>query len=115
MGRACSVTAHYPSLKTCVWPHDGGHLPGGCASLRWYLCETLREHEVLGWTTAGRQSGLGAEGNGMDHIPVSSPSIEAEDIRAVTETMRAGWISSEGPQVQEFEQKFAALVATGNA
>lgn len=46
----------------------------------------------------------------MDHIPVSSPSIEAEDIRAVTETMRAGWISSEGPQVQEFEQKFAALV-----
>jgi len=46
----------------------------------------------------------------MDFIPVSTPSINAEDIRAVAKTMEEGWISAEGPPVTEFEKKFADLV-----
>jgi perosamine synthetase len=46
----------------------------------------------------------------MDYIPVSTPSLTAEDSEAVAAAVREGWISSEGPQVREFETKFAELV-----
>lgn len=46
----------------------------------------------------------------MDFLPVSSPSITVEDVEAVARCVRDGWISSEGPQVKEFESQFASLI-----
>lgn len=46
----------------------------------------------------------------MDFIPVSTPSLSSEDAHAVARAIEGGWISSEGPQVREFEEKFAALI-----
>ena len=46
----------------------------------------------------------------MEPIPVSTPSLNDHDIQAVAKTMAEGWISSEGPPVQEFEKAFAHLV-----
>jgi perosamine synthetase len=43
-------------------------------------------------------------------FPVNKPSITHQDIEAVSEVLRQGWISGEGPIVQEFETKFAAFV-----
>jgi perosamine synthetase len=40
-------------------------------------------------------------------IPVNTPDISAEDRRAVVECLDSGWISSEGPQIAEFEGAFA--------
>jgi len=45
----------------------------------------------------------------MIMIPHSRPSLEEDDIRAVTETMRSGRIA-EGPAVAQFEQSMAAYV-----
>lgn len=46
----------------------------------------------------------------MDFIPVSSPSLSREDAQAVARAIEDGWISSEGPQVREFENKFSATI-----
>lgn len=46
----------------------------------------------------------------MDFIPVSTPSLSQSDEEAVARAIRDGWISSEGPQVREFESRFAELV-----
>ncbi|MDA8777456.1 DegT/DnrJ/EryC1/StrS family aminotransferase [Pontimonas sp.] len=51
----------------------------------------------------------------MDFIPVSSPSLREEDAAAVASAIRQGWISSEGPQVQEFEREFADLIGVEHA
>ncbi len=44
----------------------------------------------------------------MTPIPVNTPLIAEADHQAVVECLRAGWISSEGPQVASFETRFAA-------
>ena len=41
-----------------------------------------------------------------DFLPFSRPSISEEDLSAVAETLRSGWITT-GPKVAEFEQKFS--------
>lgn len=46
----------------------------------------------------------------MDFIPVSTPSLNKADADAVARAIRDGWISSEGPQVQEFEEKFSSAI-----
>ena len=46
----------------------------------------------------------------MNYIPVSTPSLGPGDEEAVASAVRSGWISSEGPQVREFEARFAQLV-----
>jgi len=51
----------------------------------------------------------------MDFIPVSSPSLSEADAQAVMECVRAGWISSEGPQVAQFEDAFASIVGKRHA
>lgn len=43
-------------------------------------------------------------------IPVCTPVIGAEEERLVLQCLREGWVSSEGPYVPEFEQKFAAFI-----
>lgn len=45
------------------------------------------------------------------HIPVLQPSIGQEEIDAVTEVMRSGWLGL-GPKTEQFESAFAAFVGT---
>ncbi|HEV7591166.1 MAG TPA: DegT/DnrJ/EryC1/StrS family aminotransferase, partial [Longimicrobium sp.] len=40
-----------------------------------------------------------------EFLPFSRPSIGDEEIAAVTETLRSGWLSA-GPRTQEFEGEF---------
>ncbi len=39
--------------------------------------------------------------------PVSKPCLDGRELEYVTDTVTAGWISSQGPYVQRFEQAFA--------
>lgn len=43
----------------------------------------------------------------MKKIPLSKPLIEKEEINAVNNTMKSGWISSLGENILKFEQQFA--------
>lgn len=45
------------------------------------------------------------------HIPVLQPSIGQEEIDAVTEVMRSGWLGL-GPKTEQFETEFATYVGT---
>ncbi|MDT0475949.1 DegT/DnrJ/EryC1/StrS family aminotransferase [Streptomyces sp. DSM 41014] len=40
--------------------------------------------------------------------PVSRPSLDGRELEYVTDAVSAGWISSQGPYVQRFEEAFAA-------
>ncbi len=44
----------------------------------------------------------------MDYIPVNIPSLDGNERRYLMECIESGWISSEGPFVAEFENRFAA-------
>lgn len=39
--------------------------------------------------------------------PVSKPYLEGNELEYVTQALKSGWISSQGPQVKEFEELFA--------
>lgn len=43
-----------------------------------------------------------------DFIPVNEPLLDGNEKKYLLECIETGWISSEGPFVKEFEQKFAA-------
>jgi perosamine synthetase len=43
-------------------------------------------------------------------IPVNQPLLKGNESKYLTECIKTGWISSEGPFVREFEEKFAARV-----
>jgi perosamine synthetase len=43
-----------------------------------------------------------------DFIPVNEPLLDGNEKKYLLECIESGWISSEGPFVKEFEQKFAA-------
>ena len=43
-------------------------------------------------------------------IPVSKPFVTKLDSDNVYKVLKKGWISSEGPEVKKFEEKFAKLV-----
>lgn len=45
------------------------------------------------------------------HIPVLQPSIGQEEIDAVSEVMRSGWLGL-GPKTEQFEREFAAFAGT---
>ena len=47
-------------------------------------------------------------------IPFHKPAIGENEIRAVVETLRSGWITT-GPRVKEFEESFAAYVGARHA
>lgn len=46
----------------------------------------------------------------MSSIPVNAPLLNGNERKYLLECIDSGWISSEGPFVQEFEKKFAARV-----
>jgi dTDP-4-amino-4,6-dideoxygalactose transaminase len=48
------------------------------------------------------------------HIPFAKPCIGEEEIAAVVETMRSGWLTT-GPKTREFEEAFAAAVGARHA
>jgi len=43
-------------------------------------------------------------------IPVNEPLLDGNELKYLTECIKTGWISSEGPFVKDFEQKFAHKV-----
>lgn len=43
-------------------------------------------------------------------IPVNQPLLDGNEEKYLIECIRSGWISSEGPFVEEFENRFAAMV-----
>ena len=43
----------------------------------------------------------------MHQVPVNTPLIDESDISAVSQALREGWISGEGPVVANFEESFA--------
>jgi len=43
-------------------------------------------------------------------IPVSIPYISNQDIKSINNTLKKGWISSDGPEVKSFEQKFSKKI-----
>jgi len=45
-----------------------------------------------------------------DFIPVNEPLLDGNEKKYLLECIETGWISSEGPFIKEFEQKFAARV-----
>src|SRR5438445_3273325 len=45
-------------------------------------------------------------------VPVCAPLVGEREVEVVTQAIRSSWISSMGPQVQEFESKFAAFCET---
>lgn len=52
---------------------------------------------------------------GRSFIPVSEPSLGPEDREALARCIDEGWISSEGPQVAQFEARMAELVGRSHA
>jgi dTDP-4-amino-4,6-dideoxygalactose transaminase len=48
------------------------------------------------------------------HIPFAKPCIGEEEIAAVVDTMRSGWLTT-GPKTREFEEAFAAAVGARHA
>jgi dTDP-4-amino-4,6-dideoxygalactose transaminase len=48
------------------------------------------------------------------YLPFHLPEIGEEDISAVTEVLRSGWLTA-GPRVKEFETRFAAFTGAQNA
>jgi perosamine synthetase len=45
-------------------------------------------------------------------IPISKPSIADTEAAYVLDAVRSGWVSSLGPYIQDFEQRFAAFCGT---
>lgn len=43
-------------------------------------------------------------------IPVNTPLLDGNEKKYLIECIESGWISSEGPFVQQFEERFAAIV-----
>jgi len=43
-------------------------------------------------------------------IPVSKPKITKQDIKKVLASLKDGWVSSDGPDVIKFEEKFANFI-----
>lgn len=46
----------------------------------------------------------------MDFIPVNEPDLRGNERKYLNECIDTGWISSEGPFIREFEQRFAERV-----
>jgi perosamine synthetase len=43
-------------------------------------------------------------------VPVNTPSLSGNELNYLTECIKTGWISSEGPFIKQFEEKFSAYL-----
>ena len=43
-------------------------------------------------------------------IPIYKPMIEEDDVRAICETAKTGWVSSRGENIQKFEKQFSNYI-----
>ncbi|MEV4213424.1 DegT/DnrJ/EryC1/StrS family aminotransferase [Micromonospora sp. NPDC049662] len=50
-----------------------------------------------------------------DTYPVARPSLSTLEERYVLDALRSGWISSQGPYLRDFEERFASRCAAGTA
>ena len=48
--------------------------------------------------------------NKKTFFPVSAPNVTQKDIISVNKALKAGWISSEGPEVKKFEKNFSKYI-----
>ena len=48
--------------------------------------------------------------NKKTFFPVSMPNVTRKDIISVNKALKAGWISSEGPEVKKFEKNFSKYI-----
>ena len=48
-------------------------------------------------------------------IPVNKPLITKTDVGAVHRVLKSGWVSSEGPNVKNFENKFSQFIGHKHA
>ena len=48
--------------------------------------------------------------NKKKFFPVSMPDVTRKDIISVNKALKAGWISSEGPEVKKFEKNFSKYI-----
>ena len=48
--------------------------------------------------------------NKKTFFPVSMPNVTQKDIISVNKALKAGWISSEGPEVKKFEKNFSKYI-----
>jgi dTDP-4-amino-4,6-dideoxygalactose transaminase len=55
-----------------------------------------------------------ATNNGAHYLPFDRPDIGDEEIEAVTDVLRSGWLTT-GPKTAEFERLFAEYVGVGHA
>jgi len=46
----------------------------------------------------------------MNPIPVNTPLFNGNELKYVTQCIETGWVSSEGPFIKEFEEKFSEYV-----
>ncbi|ARS38475.1 aminotransferase DegT [Sphingobacteriaceae bacterium GW460-11-11-14-LB5] len=46
----------------------------------------------------------------MNPIPVNTPLLNGNELKYITECIETGWISSEGPFIQKFEEKFSQYI-----
>ena len=48
--------------------------------------------------------------NRLKFIPVSVPLVSSNDIKSINKVLKKGWISSDGPEVKIFENKFSKKI-----
>ena len=57
-----------------------------------------------------KMSKLGKKVMSDNFIPVNTPLLDGNELKYISEAIETGWISSEGPFVNQFEEKFAKSV-----
>lgn len=45
-----------------------------------------------------------------DKIPIAKPEIDKEELRNVIKAVKSGWVSSKGPFIEEFEERFSTYI-----
>src|SRR6266699_1904616 len=51
---------------------------------------------------------------GEGYLPYCRPAVDEDEIAAVSEVLRSGWLTT-GPRAREFERAFAAATASAHA
>jgi perosamine synthetase len=72
----------------------------------------FRQHRIFIRTSLNKQQFLMAE---QPYIPVNEPLLDGNEKKYLMECIDSGWISSEGPFVERFEQAFARRVGRKHA